>query len=236
MSNGARHIIGFVVGLVATLVLAAGLVFGVDRMDRHSARIMEHGDELTGYGVTALLVFAAVAVLVGLLVATRISPVASLIPGIVFTAYGVLWTVQQDWVYRMVDKRDWLSDDIIGPALRVADYNLSLLLGLVLVAASAMPSRWRVLRAAPLEGPAAWQPPTPRPDVEGGSPAWQQPSPRPDAQAGNPSWQPSPQGGWSLPGSDEPTQRTSQPAQRAPQQGGWQPPPRPEEPDWRPSR
>ncbi|RAY12140.1 hypothetical protein DPM19_25775 [Actinomadura craniellae] len=141
MSNGARHGLGIVVGLLITPVLFAGLAYGGERATR-GVRMFDSGAKWT-----ALAVFLLVALLLGLLAGSRVSPLAALIPGLSLLSVGYLW-----------------FDGHLGRVLRdgpLGDYTLSLwnlglqgvllLLGLALVASALPPSRWqaRTPRLAP---------------------------------------------------------------------------------------
>ncbi|NUS09707.1 MAG: hypothetical protein HOV97_44925 [Nonomuraea sp.] len=99
--------------MLAVPALAAGLVYGAEGpLDVHVVR-------------------AGVAILIGVLAGSRISPLASLLPGLAFTAYaGVLMV------------RGGVGDLI--PAGYLEPLNTwSSVIGVILLAASVFPSRWR---------------------------------------------------------------------------------------------
>ncbi|MEU8804498.1 hypothetical protein [Spirillospora sp. NPDC048819] len=147
MSNGARHGLGALIGVVLTPVIAACLLYGageLQRVARYSLGSFRsyHGSDLW-IGTGLMLVTA---ILVGLVVGTRVSPVASLIPGAVFAGIGVLWVVDPLWMLRNTS-RD-LPDTLAHGYMMFGPYGLFLLLGGVLLVASVAPSRWKSRTAA----------------------------------------------------------------------------------------
>jgi hypothetical protein len=152
MTGGARHGIGAGIGIVGTPVLFALLIFGTERLIFQYRYVVSYlyRDGLarpgTLFGALLLLLLAAG---VAALVATRVSPVASLIPGAVFTLYGLLWAVLPGRAVRMSDLP--VLDRQYEVALSQAgSMGVTLLIGAILVAGSVIPSRWR---AAPASGP-----------------------------------------------------------------------------------
>ncbi|MFB4313379.1 hypothetical protein [Actinomadura sp. 21ATH] len=143
MSGGARHGIGVVVGLVATPIIAVGLMYGTDRTVRYARLFMEPpwSDRLPG--ALALLFCAA---LLGALMGSRLSPVASAVPGIVFTLIGLLWIAAPRFSIRHLP--DLMPGDLARWFLTFSAYGGFLLVGVALLAASAPPSRWRSAGAA----------------------------------------------------------------------------------------
>ncbi|MGK5551272.1 hypothetical protein ACSNOI_06625 [Actinomadura kijaniata] len=143
MSNGARHGLGAVVGLIATPVLAGTLTLGLDRAVRSTRAF-----ELTGaerYLGAALLVVAAA--LVGLLAGSRLSPLASLVPGLAFALHGLGWVLAPR---TMFDISDSLVPEFLARGYRFMEpLGVGLLLGVALVVASLPPSRWRGRQAVP---------------------------------------------------------------------------------------
>lgn len=186
MSNGARHGLGVLFGLIVTPVIAACMMYGTEKIGR-SVRTLafDGGDRWVG---AAALVFAAV--LLGLAAGSRLSPLASLIPGLAYTGTGLLWIVAPRWSFQNLG-RDVVPRELFTGYTLLAPYGILLLLGVGLLVASAAPSRWRVLApgaAAPRFGA---PPPAPAgPPPMHGSPAPMgapQPSPWPaPGQPGQP--------------------------------------------------
>jgi hypothetical protein len=203
MSNGARHALGAVVGLVATAIVSVCLMIGTDRLrlvESYSvatfARRSYHGHELwEGLG----LVLVA-AVLLGLVAGSRLSPIASLVPGAAFTAAGLLWALDPGWA--MQHTVDQLPKKLSVGYLNLAGLGVYLLIGLALVAASVPPSRWRA-RTAGGAPRYAGPPPAPMgpPPAAPGAPGAPSPLGAPQAPAQDTPWgrppqygqQPSPQ-------------------------------------------
>lgn len=141
MRNGVRHWLGAGAGLLATPLIAAGLVYG----HTQSQPTMEW------FRVGAL---AGAALLVGLLAGSRLSPLASLLPGLGFTGLAVTGLVR---IGTGADHRLWFDPGLdqypnpLADIMRTFDpgsyamlpHAWSLAIGCVLLAASIFPSRWR---------------------------------------------------------------------------------------------
>ncbi|MWA05474.1 hypothetical protein F8568_034945 [Actinomadura sp. LD22] len=226
MSNGARHGIGAVVGLVATAVLTYCLTMGAYKMSMaqryFSATFRNyHGKELW---IGAVLLIGA-AIVLGLVTGSRVSPVASLIPGVLYTATGVLWIADAGWAMRNTAKKSFPNSLTLG-YLNLATFGVFLLLGVALLVASVPPSRWRARTAAPRYG---GPPPAPLgPPPAAGAPA---PLGAPQAPAQDSPWGRPPQYGQQPPGQPQ-YGRSAQPglppaASPAPSAPPAQPPARP---------
>src|SRR3954454_5488929 len=96
MPNGARHTMGAIAGLISTPVLAVALMFGTERLTRAFQTFLL--DESGQWPAGAAMLVAGI--LMGVLVGSRISPLASLVPGVVFTAVGLLWLVAPRFALR----------------------------------------------------------------------------------------------------------------------------------------
>ncbi|RSN48752.1 hypothetical protein DMH08_33460 [Actinomadura sp. WAC 06369] len=157
------------------------LLYGVYQMHRSVGRVAATfgGDAGSERWLGAALLLGT-AVLVALAVAPRVSPLASLLPGLLLTAVGGVWIVDPGWMLRQQFTRDVLPGDLELPYIGIAGpYGVLLLLGLVLLAASVMPSRWAGRAAAP-------RPLGPPPAPVGGPP------PMPGAGAPRPQERPEP--------------------------------------------
>ncbi|MEU0565694.1 hypothetical protein ABZ297_09910 [Nonomuraea sp. NPDC005983] len=138
MTNGARHALGVLAGLLFPPLIAAGLMFGI-------------GDTTTQYqqfvvSWLGLAVVALSAILLAFLLGSRVSPIASLMGGLAYTALGLVPWIEMQGV-RV------LPDDFIGGSLRVGFQTLLysgtfFLLGVAMLVVSAFPSRWRGARPA----------------------------------------------------------------------------------------
>ncbi|MBC6458141.1 hypothetical protein [Actinomadura sp. HBU206391] len=148
MSNGARHTIGAVVGLIATPLLAVALFFGAER----SLRFFRYYalDDASRWTGGAAILFAAV--VLGLVAGSRVSPLASLIPGAVYFTVGALWVLAPRFTLEHTSRK--LPDTLDRGYSVFGSYGMILLLGGLLVAASLPPSRWaaRTPRPAPRPG------------------------------------------------------------------------------------
>lgn len=138
MSNGVRHVIGVLIGLILTPVIGLGVIYGTERVG--AVRLVlgsGGGDRWLGAGV-----LAAVVVLVALLVGSRTSPLASLVPGLVYTANAAAWLAAPRGTIEHTVLQLPGSLGRLSPA--VGSYELILgTLGGVLLVASLFPARWR---------------------------------------------------------------------------------------------
>jgi hypothetical protein len=212
MSNGARHGIGVVVGLVVTAAVAVCLMWGTNRMLIYFQLYLHRGN----YRWTGAAALVVAAVLIGLVAGTRASPVASLIPGVAFTATGALWVVAPIWMSGHTARK--LPTTLDRGYQFVGPYGVLLILGVALLVASLAPSRWRARTAggAPrFAGP----PPAPMGPPPGapGAPGAPAPFGAPQSPAQEQSWQRPPQYGQQPPAQPQ----YGQPGQYG--QGGAQP-------------
>ncbi|MEO3782391.1 hypothetical protein ABGB12_03610 [Actinocorallia sp. B10E7] len=140
MNNAARHVLGFGVGVLALPALVALLCYG----------IVEFAQVYREMGETSPLAFVAVGAggaLLGLLCGSRLSPLASLFPGLVLFAYGVVWTFDPYVVSGYVT--DVLPEGMRFGLLALESTGMLLVLGCALLVASAPPSRWRAMPKPP---------------------------------------------------------------------------------------
>jgi hypothetical protein len=190
MSNGARHGLGVVIGLVVTPVIALCLMYGTYRLGRYLQILRLEGSNR--WLAAALLILAAV--LIGLVAGSRVSPIASLIPGGVYALTGALWILAPRWAFENTARQ--LPRELDYGYLLLGPYGFFLLLGVALLAASLSPARWKAHRptgAAPRFGgpPPAPMGPPPMPGAQApmGAP---QPPPAPGQ---SPPWHGAPQYG-----------------------------------------
>lgn len=177
MSNGTRHLLGAIAGIFAIPVVSA-LVFGGLSLVLRAYSAFSLGPNLYLAGTAV----AVGAIVVALLVGTRISPLASLIPGLVFTAAGALAVAAPRTAVSLASQvpsgRMSLSLTLVVSPQLIVENALSngafLLVGVVLLVASVAPSRWRgaartarlataagLHRAGPVEEPRFPGPSTP---------------------------------------------------------------------------
>jgi hypothetical protein len=152
MQNGARHAVGAVIGLVVTPLLAAALMFSTERWTRVFRYFALDGADRWIAGAVVLFVAAVLGVLAG----SRVSPLASLIPGVVFTIAGLLWMVAPRFTLENTSNKlpntlD-LGYSVLGP------YGFLLLVGVFLLVASLPRSRWAAGARQRTTGPAAGPP------------------------------------------------------------------------------
>jgi hypothetical protein len=137
MSRTLRHVIGAVVGvLIIPLVVAA---FGYPSY-RHSA---DFSPQLFGHGrpFVAAAALILIGIVLGLSAGSRLSPLASLIPGLVLTGFGAIWVLQPSWVVHRTFRG--VPDQFNAAYQAQASSGVLLVLGVLLLVASTWPSRWR---------------------------------------------------------------------------------------------
>ncbi|MFB4297863.1 hypothetical protein [Actinomadura sp. NTSP31] len=220
MSNGARHGIGVVVGIIATAVISLCLAAGTYKMSQASRYGTYnfrnyHGSQLW---IGAALLLAA-AVVLGFVVGSRLSPVASLVPGVVFTAVGLLWMVDPTWAVRNTVKESLPHTPTLG-YMNLAMLGMFFLLGVALIAASVPPSRWRARTAGAGTPRYGGPPPAPVPPPAPGAPM---PMGAPQAPAQDAPWGRPPQYGQQPPAQPQ-YGSGAQPGGGRYGQGGAQPP------------
>ncbi|WP_026341011.1 hypothetical protein [Actinomadura atramentaria] len=140
MPNGARHALGALVGIAATGVAFGLLLFASDRAMRIYRYWVMGGDDKA----SVILPLLAVGVLLGLAAGSRLSPLASLIPGVVYTLIGLFAVLSPQNATKF--GHDVLGSGRIQNAyLTVTSTGLLLVVGALLIVASLPPSRWRAL-------------------------------------------------------------------------------------------
>jgi hypothetical protein len=180
MGTGTRHLLGAISGVVAIPVVAAVTVGGLGYIQNAYNFYLTRPAAL--YLAAGLIVVAGV--LVALLVGTRISPLASLLPGVAYIALGVGGVVLPETMAKALRA-------VLPMTLHISSSGMTLpfgqaavetvwgggflLLGVILLVASIAPSRWRAkprpvapgthrMDAGPGPGPdEPWQPQPPAP-------------------------------------------------------------------------
>ncbi|SEG91091.1 hypothetical protein SAMN05444920_107193 [Nonomuraea solani] len=134
MSNGARHALGVVAGLLLPPLVAAGLWYGVGDLRLQAAQAFQ----ISWIAIGALV---AAGIVLAFLAGSRLSPVASLIGGLAFTALGVLPLLEMTGVRLLPDG---LPPAAFQTGFQTLGYSgLQLVFGVMLLIVSMFPSRWR---------------------------------------------------------------------------------------------
>lgn len=143
MTNPVRHVLGVIFGVILTVFTWLALGWATTRI--HTEYAQYFGLKLTGTLILALLLIAVVAVGLGLATSARfMSPVAALIPGVIFFVLGLAMLL-------LPAQTQFLSDiDPMGGG--TATFSLSAqgiyaLLGLMLIVSAIPPHRWRAAPA-----------------------------------------------------------------------------------------
>lgn len=166
MTNGVRHVLGIVAGLLLPPLIAAGLMYGVAEL----TMTMQRAYALSWLGL-GLLVLSGIAL--AFLAGSRLSPVASLLGGLMFVLVGSLPLLELMSRTRILPRG--LLPTMLDNGYRNLSYQgILLVIGVLLLVVSAFPSRWRGMRFDPSTGPyGAAYPPAPSyaPHPHGPSPA-----------------------------------------------------------------
>jgi hypothetical protein len=140
MSNSARHWWGVLAGLILAPAIAAALAYGTWRT---LSGAQQFGPTSTEYRI-GLGSLALTAVVLGFAVGSRLSPIASLIPGGVLTVLGGVWAASPSWAAKnTAGKLPDSMDKLDAGYQNVAATGVLLMIGLVLLIASLFPARWR---------------------------------------------------------------------------------------------
>ncbi|MFI6789082.1 hypothetical protein ACIBG4_17330 [Nonomuraea sp. NPDC050383] len=131
-----RHVLGVVAGVLLPPLVAVALVYGVGEVSLSIQNFL-----VSWTGLAAIVVAG---VLLALLASSRLSPVASLLGGIGFTLLGLLPFAEilsgSSVIGRFVP--GWMRSGY----LTLGYTGVFLVLGVLLLVASAFPSRWRSRR------------------------------------------------------------------------------------------
>lgn len=152
MSNGARHALGVVAGLILTPLVAAGLLYGAAEL----SQTFQQRFAVSWAGLGALV---AAAVLLAFLTGSRLSPVASLVSGLFLTAAGLLPVAEVTGARPLPP--GWPPHPFSLGYLTLGYTGVLLFVGVLLLVASVFPSRWRGRRDLP-PGPAGYHDPPER--------------------------------------------------------------------------
>ncbi|MCW2944776.1 MAG: hypothetical protein JWR24_1493 [Actinoallomurus sp.] len=139
MSNGARHTWGVLAGVVLTAALAGLLVFGTYRLQHGYVTQFHKQDKWIGGGL-----IAGAAVLFGFLVSSRVSPLGSLVGGLLLAAAGALFFVSQKTTADLINRLPFKAQRVTLAGLE--EEGFILFAGVGLLFASFFPSRWRSRR------------------------------------------------------------------------------------------
>ncbi|GAB3485912.1 hypothetical protein [Nocardiopsis coralliicola] len=145
MSTTARHVAGFVTGLAAVPAVTLGIAWAPGWVEAAGAdRLLAGAPGWTG----PLAAAALVGILLGILMGSRISPLAALVPGLAVGAVGVLDMIG---AHGAVPAAAALAEPPGGAAPWFAWGPALTAVGAALTMSALFPSRWRSLDL-PLEG------------------------------------------------------------------------------------
>ena len=140
MNNAARHVIGVVVGALALPALVLLLCYGIMEVSRNYR-------EMASASPAGIVAMVAAGALLGVVCGSRLSPLASLIPGLVLLAYGVVWMIDPFVISRYA--MDAMPETLGFGLLTMESTGVFLVLGVALLVASVPPSRWRAVSRPP---------------------------------------------------------------------------------------
>ncbi|MEO3870135.1 hypothetical protein ABGB18_15060 [Nonomuraea sp. B12E4] len=145
MSNAARHVLGVVAGLLIPPLIAAGLCYGVGEFQ------FQRGAAFT-FSWLGLGVIVVSAIVLAFLAGSRLSPIASLLGGLGFTALGLMALLEMLGT-RLLPEDGWLPGVLMVGFQTVAYSGWLLFIGVTLLMTSLFPSRWRGGRERELYSP-----------------------------------------------------------------------------------
>ncbi|MGI5272547.1 hypothetical protein ACQEUU_25575 [Nonomuraea sp. CA-218870] len=162
--------LGLVAGLVLPPLILLALLYGTAEFTLSAQRYL-------AVSWTALGVLLAAAAGLAVLAGSRLSPVASLLGGLQYTVLGLLPILELTGL--RVLPRDWLPRPLSAGYLNLGYLGFLLLLGVLLLVASAFPARWRG-RPAPSAPSLPYHPetsssPQPYPDQQAPGPYAREP-------------------------------------------------------------
>ncbi|HEY7483453.1 MAG TPA: hypothetical protein VH912_03240 [Streptosporangiaceae bacterium] len=140
MSNGARHWWGVLAGLVLAPAIAAGLAYGTWRT---LSGAQQFGPTSTEYRI-GLASLAVTGIAIAFAVGSRLSPLASLLPGLALTALGAVWAASPTWAAKhTAGKLPGSLDKLDAGYQSIGATGVLLMIGVILLFASLFPGRWR---------------------------------------------------------------------------------------------
>ncbi|MFG1615036.1 hypothetical protein ACGFI3_19920 [Nonomuraea wenchangensis] len=142
MSNGARHAFGVVAGLLLPPLALAGLLYGIGEISFQTRSAFQ-------FPWYAVGVLAVAAVLLAFLAGSRLSPVASLLGGLAYTALGLLPLLEFTGGPRLV-LEGLVPARVNEGYLALGHSGALLVVGVMLLTVSLFPSRWRATVPEPL--------------------------------------------------------------------------------------
>lgn len=134
-----RHVFGFLFGLIAAPALLIGVAWGAER-HRVDPFTFEN---LDGKTLITLATLVGCGILAGLVLASRLSPLTSLLCAIAFLAPAVLFMVSAETL------ADLTPNNTVGRGIEnLIPPGTAILLGLAFFVAVLMPNKWRKRRPA----------------------------------------------------------------------------------------
>ncbi|SDM19705.1 hypothetical protein [Nonomuraea jiangxiensis] len=135
MSNAARHVLGVVAGLLIPPLVLAGLCYGVGEYQSQRSAAFQ-------FSWLGLGVIVVTAIVLAFLAGSRLSPIASLLGGLAFTALGILPLLEILGTQLLPDN-GWMPAPVLIGFQTVAYSGWLLFIGVALLMVSMFPSRWR---------------------------------------------------------------------------------------------
>lgn len=140
MSNTVRHLLGVLLGAIAAPVTWLPLSLTLTPMMAVYARYFRF--EVTGETIAGLASIVFVAVVLGLLTSVRwVSPLASLICGLIYFVFGIAYLVLSPSITGTMF--DLLPKSAEQGTFTLGQLGVFALLGLLLIVSSTAPHRWR---------------------------------------------------------------------------------------------
>jgi hypothetical protein len=141
MSNGFRHFLGVLAGLILPPVLAGLLLFGVEGLPRIGATVRPEAAAGTIEVFTRFALVAGAAILFAFLAGSRISPIAALFGGLAFSTAGAMWMVLPQPTEAVI--RGFPVGGMEASLQALIYHGVFLFIGVALLFSAFLPNRWR---------------------------------------------------------------------------------------------
>jgi len=138
-----RHVFGFLFGILVTVVLLLGTGWatqGALQRPADAMSLLDHTQVLVGLGTMAVT-----GLVLGLVLAARLSPLAVFVPSLVLLAWTVVYVLDVNRAMSLVPDAPGLQPDLIraGQGMQaLLSSGVYLMMGIALFIPVLMPSRW----------------------------------------------------------------------------------------------
>lgn len=144
MSNGSRHLLGILAGLLLPPLMALLLIYGVEGLPKIGSAVPPEAVAGTLAVSTRLALVAGAAIIFAYLTGSRLSPIAAFLGGAAFTAAGSLWMFYPRQTATVI--QNFPIGGLEASLQTLVYHGIFLLIGVAMLYSAFLPSRWRALR------------------------------------------------------------------------------------------